>query len=182
MDLPSNDPTTLRAFDMAVAISEEALNKQLDLLYHTPVKTLPLPQPGTTQPKQEYLIKHDVSMHYPETDPDGNVILNEDGSALMSASGIDGWIAPPTITINPRSKMSSTVTIKFIKNPDPNATGNVDTTYTYLQIVGRTVQEKKIIINDWSISWDCDLKSTEIQAIQEGESLLCPAALETCHY
>jgi hypothetical protein len=173
--IPSNDPTTLKAFDMAVAISEEALNKQLDLLYHTPVKPLPLPEPGTTQPAQEYLIQRAVRMHYPETGPDGEEIESD--------AGIDGWIAPPAITIHARDKMSSTVTLKFIPNPDPNATGDLNTSYVYQQIVRnkegkKVIEDKKININNWTISWDCDLRATNIQAVQEG---MCTISIREWH-
>ena len=174
--IPSNNPATLKAFDMAVAISEEALNKQLDLLYHTPVNPLPLPEPGTVPPLQEYLIQRNVRMHYPK--------INADGTEGDSDEGIDGWIAPPAITIHARDKMSSTVTLKFIQNPDPNASGDLNTYYLYEEIVRnkegkKVVEDKKININNWTVSWDCDLRPANIQGIQEGRAskLACYAVV-----
>jgi hypothetical protein len=166
----SADPATLRAFDMVIAISEDAINKQLDLLYNTPVTTLPLPQPGTQQPKQDYLISHAVSMHYPILGLDGKPKLNPDGTPKISKTGIDGWIAAPKIKINSRKNLSSTVILTFIKNPDPNATGNVDTTYTTYEGEGEDAELVTLNIDNWSVSWDADLSSADIQAIEESKS------------
>jgi hypothetical protein len=165
----SADPTTLRAFDMVVAISEDAINKQLDLLYNTPAETLPLPQPGTQQPTQKFLLSHAVSMHYPILGLDGKPKLNPDGTPKISKTGIDGWIAAPKVKINSRKNLSATVILTFIKNPDPNATGNVDTTYSTYDGEGEDAELVTLNIDNWSVSWDADLSSTDIQKIEEGE-------------
>jgi hypothetical protein len=61
--------------------------------------------------------------------------------------------------------MSATITLKFIPNPD----GKGDSTLQYLK--PETTIKKKITINGWSVSWNADLSSKEIQKVQEDIAL-----------
>ncbi|KAK3347248.1 hypothetical protein B0T25DRAFT_584270 [Lasiosphaeria hispida] len=49
---------------------------------------------------------------------------------------------------------------------------DLNTYYVYQQIVKnkegkKVIEDKKLNINNWTISWDCDLRATNIQAVQE---------------
>jgi len=76
-------------------------------------------------------------------------------------------IAPPSVVINDRKAMSATITLKFIANPD----GPGDSLYHYWLGNGSRAKEYTSNINGWSISWDADLSSQEIQQLQEDIAL-----------
>ena len=88
---PSSDASTLLGFDMALGISEKAINDQLALLYKTPRVVLPLPTPTENQPPTSYLIERKVDMSYRVLDASGNVVLNDDGTEMWSDDSITGW-------------------------------------------------------------------------------------------
>lgn len=80
---------------------------------------------------------------------------------------IERRIAPPTVKINNRKDMNVTISLKFITNPD----GPGDSLYTYWLGAGPEAEEVSEPINGWSISWDADLWSQEIQQLQEDIAL-----------
>ncbi|TKX20950.1 hypothetical protein C1H76_6801 [Elsinoe australis] len=172
-DLPSNDTNSLKGFDLVLSITEPAINNQLELLYNTPIKPVPLPQPGTTQPTPDYLINHALELHPPMMEKDMLTYKkNPDGTVKYSKGGVVGWIAAPSIKLNPRKSLSSTVTLKFIQNPDPKNGLNLDSVYR--RWVAPEEEEgywAETNISGWSFSWDADLSSKEIQTMQEVASL-----------
>ncbi|KAJ4303814.1 hypothetical protein N0V90_002715 [Kalmusia sp. IMI 367209] len=106
-------------------------------------------------------------MRYRLVDKSGKILKKADGTERWSSDSVKGWIAPPTIVINNRKSMSATITLKFIANPD----GPGDSQYTYWLGSGPDAEEVSEPINNWSISWDADLSSQEIQQLQEDIAL-----------
>lgn len=175
MSTPSNNETTLKAFDMVLAISEEAINNQLELLYNTPAKSVPLPVPGTSQPVTDYLIKRDVSMHAPEYLPDGSLVTFQPphpkaGEIMLREDGVDGWIYPPRVELLPRKSLKAQLFLKFRSNPNPNPGSDEPTksVYTYWVGRGRNSQKHEVELDEWSVSWEADLSSEDIHSLQEG--------------
>jgi len=91
MIYPSSDTSTLLGFDMALGISERAINDQLALLYKTPRVVLPLPKPTETPPPTSYLIERRVNMNYRVLDMSGNIAKNDDGTDMWSDDSVTGW-------------------------------------------------------------------------------------------
>ncbi|KAF2001296.1 hypothetical protein P154DRAFT_575362 [Amniculicola lignicola CBS 123094] len=163
---PSDNPGTLKGFDMLLAISQPAINDQLRFLYDTP-KEDSLPIPGTSM-IQDYLISHKISMHTPLIDEETNALmLDEQGSVLYDKCGVDGWISCPAVTIQENGV--TRVQFSFIFSSEaPEGTG--DTLYTYRSIgrYGNTILKTRSLTG-WKVSWEADLRVQEIDSMAKYE-------------
>jgi hypothetical protein len=163
--LPAGDTDlgSIAGYDLVLAISEEAINHQLQLLYDHEIPSDDLSPPtlvdGAAPPPQaNYLINHNLSIHL--KDPDTGEVL---------PTGIDGHIACPKISFpaDPNHRLAQ-VTITF--KSDEKATVH-DSIYTYWDVSGMQPKIKKQNINGFTMSWQVDLTRQDIQDVQKGKRL-----------
>jgi hypothetical protein len=163
--LPAGDIDlgSIAGYDLVLAISEEAINHQLQLLYDHEIPSDDLPPPipiaGAAPPHQaNYLINHNLSIHL--KDPDTGEVL---------PTGIDGHIACPKISFPAATNYRlAQVTITFKRDENVAVP---DSIYTYWDVSGMQPKIKKENINGFTMSWQVDLARQDIQDVQKGKRL-----------
>jgi hypothetical protein len=152
-------PGTIAEFDIVLSVSEEAINKQLNLLYIKEIKSDDLPVPTKVKnaapaAPAKYLINHDLEIH----------LEDEDGELDMEA-GISGHIKCPKIS--------------FTDVPAPNDFRTARMSFTFEQVKDATKPDstysrwvkgkpKRTPINGWTMSWLVKLGRKDIQNVMEG--------------
>lgn len=153
-------PGTIAEFDIILSISEEAINRQLNLLYDKKIEIDDLPVPTEVEnaapaAPAQYLINHDLEIH----------LKDEDGELDMTA-GISGHIKCPKIS--------------FTDVPAPNDFRTARMSFTFERVEGiekpdstytRWVKgkPKSTPINGWTMSWLVKLGRNDIQNVMEGK-------------
>lgn len=163
-------PGTIAEYDVVLSISEEAINRQFELLYKTPVDKLALPPPpgmeergAAPPPPSKYLINHDLEIHIAAPMPGGKSDIDYD-------EGIFGHIKPPRVSFKESgSENKARVTLEFERVESFNDEDKKDSIFA--QWVGRGPNAKieSTTINGWTMSWDVRLGQTNIQDIMTGE-------------
>lgn len=115
-NLDSATAGSLAEHDMILSISEEAINRQFQLLYNKPIhddKSLP-PPPGTelssgavTAPAQ-YLINHDLWIYRQYTNKSKQL-------AFDNQTGIFAHIKSPKISLQTDEANTATITFEFVR-------------------------------------------------------------------
>ena len=185
--LGSEDSDTLRGYDMVVSISEDAINKQFQYLWETPIPPKLVPKPVSlagfeAPPRAKYYINHDISIHArqyrtyeslsaalrPKERPANGLI------PFTLSDGIDGHILAPTVSFcaqgdKSRDFRSVRITLKFFRDetaPD----GLKDSTITYFDKYLRI--DCKAVINDCTVTWLANIGSADIENIMDGKRRL----------
>jgi hypothetical protein len=174
------DTGTVGGYDAMVSISNEAILRQLEVLYETEVKPYVAGGP-------KYLIDRELHLH--ET-------LN---SGKPSRRGIDGYICCPQILLNPthattgaasqtarigfkfrqgtekevaRIKKEAEAAEKKKKPEDQKAVFiPTDSLYTYQNMIDDdTMEWESVPINGWEMSWDVLVTEKEVPDVMSGMS------------
>jgi hypothetical protein len=144
-------PGSIADYDIVLSISEAAINRQLQILYNTPISddsSDDLPPPtevanGAPAAPSKYLINHDLEIH----------LKDEDGNLDMEA-GITAHIDPPTVTFNSFGKTNDfrtgRISFKFKKDGSSAAP---DSFYKYWSGHGPTSKLKSFNLNGYTMSW-----------------------------
>ncbi|EPS34735.1 hypothetical protein PDE_09699 [Penicillium oxalicum 114-2] len=177
------DAGTLGGFDLALAISQEAVNVQLEKLYDTEVEA---PVPGG--PK--YLIDHEFHLH--------SVVVTKKQERKVSRKGLDAFVYCPKIDFQGDTQSSSgiaRVTYKFRRalpgevSAKDLAAGVLEDSVIRYQIAddidenGNTIYiNAEKIINEWEMSWEAvvtkkEMKDVMNSIIQASESSESPVAV-----
>jgi hypothetical protein len=158
---------TLAGFDAALSISNEAINKQLEILYDTPVS-----RPVTGGPK--HLIDHELHLH--------DMVMTTDNTMVPSPNGLDAYICCPKMLLNPDSKPSGDasqtvrVAIKFrkaesseISDQDKLDHKDEDSWFSY-NVVNKFGQNasQRIEINGWELTWEGIVKTKTMADVMTG--------------
>ena len=174
------DTGTVGGYDAMVSISNEAILRQLEVLYDTEVKPYVVGGP-------KYLIDRELHLH--ETLDSGK----------PSRKGIDGYISCPQILLNPAhattgaASQTARIAFKFRqgtkkeieriqkeaeaaekqkKSEDQKAVSTpTDSLYTYLKTNDdETTELKTATINRWEMSWDVLVTEKEVPDVMSGMS------------
>lgn len=175
-------PGSLADYDIVLSISEEAINRQLGLLYSKKITTtgnpddLPPPTPlegGGAAAPSTYLINHDLEIHV--TDTTGE---------LDKKTGIFGHIECPTVSftnVKQNDHRRVRVSFKFKRDEskvepavvDPKdvvpSIDCKDSMFWYWVVKGRTAIPTPQIINGWTMSWEARIGRRDIQDIMQGK-------------
>ena len=168
----SDGPATLAGYDIVLAISEEAVNAQLQKLYETRITRGPLPPPGkpkkfASAPQATHLINHDFVLH--------EMVLHKKKQTWEEAKhGIDGHILCPRIRFRPRkdadAKMqfrSAFVEITFMRDESASE-GKQDSILKYWDVQSSPPELTDVVINDYTMSWQVDVMQEHIKNVMEG--------------
>lgn len=165
------DEGTLHGYDLVIAISQEAIDKQLEKLYLTEVSN-----PVEGGPK--FLIDHELHLHKKFT--------TDDGQLLTAKTGLDAFVYCPKIDLcGDSTKPNHNVAkVKFkFRRAEPGevtereklAGKSEDSILTYEVITGydeegRTKYDRKyLVVNDWEISWEATVTKEEIVDVLKGK-------------
>jgi hypothetical protein len=164
------DPGTLAGYDQLISISQEAVNRQLKILYLTEVDP-PIPNGPT------HLINHEMHFHAKTATRSGKTITSRDG--------LEGYVCCPqidfsggTISDSADKYRMAVIKFKFRKledwelDDDDKAKGKrADSVLIYKQLAdqdeyGNDIYEfPEVIINGWEISWVAQIDKQDIQNV-----------------
>ena len=171
----SNMEGTLAGYDIVLAVSEEAVNAQLDKLYKTPITRGPLPPPTelpnyAPAPQAKYLINHDMSLHEMKKS-------KKTGLMEKSKEGIDAHIECPRIRFRPRGKVHSTmqyraafVEITF-KRDDDAPEDSKDSVLASWDTSQSPPELTHTIVNGYTMSWQVLVAQERIHDVMNGQYL-----------
>lgn len=153
-------PGTIAEFDIVLSVSEEAINKQLRLLYEKKIDDDDLPIPTEVEgaapaAQAKYLINRDIEIH----------IKDEDGELDMQ-EGLSAHIKCPKISFTdvPAPNDFRTARMSFTFERVEGA-ANPDSTYTRW-VKGKTKSDP---INGWTMSWLVTIGRKDINNVMEGK-------------
>jgi hypothetical protein len=161
------EPGSIADYDIVLSISEEAINRQLQLLYNKPVGGSadlppPIPTPNSAAappPQSEYLINHELVIHL--KDDDGNV---------DEKSGIKGHVECPTVKFTNvgtgSGSPSARISYKF--KSDPSAGDAADSVFNYWSGFGPSAKLKSLNINGFTMFWQANLQRADIMDVMKG--------------
>lgn len=160
------DAGTLGGFDLALAISQEAVNVQLEKLYETEVEA---PVPGG--PK--YLIDREFHLH--------KVITTKSGERKAARAGLDAFVYCPKIDFQGDNQSTSgiaRVIYKFrkavpgeVSSEDLKAGVLEDSVIRYqvpddVDDEGNTTYKPATkVVNDWEMSWEAVVTKKEMRDV-----------------
>ncbi|KUJ19605.1 uncharacterized protein LY89DRAFT_496240 [Mollisia scopiformis] len=166
-------PGTLAEYDIILSISEEAINRQFQILYDKKIDekggALP-PPPGMEQdgvappPPSKYLINHELEIHLAEEGLSGQPEIDYE-------SGIIGHTKCPKVSFKD-SGTSNKGRISFEFERVETAK-EPDSVFKYWVGKGKAAETRSQVINGYTMSWEVNLGQKNIQDIA-GE-LLNPA-------
>ncbi|CAG7561990.1 unnamed protein product [Fusarium equiseti] len=183
---------TIAGFDIALSISEEAVNAQLLKLYNTRIeKDEPLPPPTEIErfgplPPSEHLINHRMSVHFRNEKQSA-----KQGKPVSRLDGIDGYIQCPRLRFRPpvdtpdqsdalRKYREASVEITFIKDEqgndsvlkyfDPESPGDLED----LTLTGKTMS--------WAVNVAQENVGNMLQDLIEGSEAVNPATKKLRNY
>ncbi|KAL8835442.1 MAG: hypothetical protein Q9170_003319 [Blastenia crenularia] len=150
-NLDSATTGSLAEYDIILSISEEAINRQFELLYKKPIhtnKSLP-PPPGTKLPSgavtapAQYLINHDLQIYRQYTNKAKQL-------AFDKKTGIFAHIKCPKISLQTNEANTASITFEFVRVegaavPDSEFRSWVGAP-PEMEVVGQA-------INGWTMSW-----------------------------
>jgi hypothetical protein len=153
-------PGTLAEFDIVLSISEEAINRQLRLLYDKKIDDDDLPVPTEIEglapaAQAKYLINHDLEIH----------TRNDHGETNMEG-GISGHITCPKISFTdvPSPNDFHTARISFQFECVEGA-AKPNSTYTEWS----NMMPRRTTIDGWTVSWLVEIGRKEINNVMEGQ-------------
>lgn len=166
------DAGTLAGYDQLLSISQEAVQRQLEMLYGTQVEP-PIPGGPT------HLINHEMHFHLKKTLKNGKVVDFKDG--------IDAYVCCPKIEFGGQSisdevdkYRTAVIRFKFRRAEDWEVGENThrDSIFTYKEVVDQDEEGRDVtvfhdvVINDWEISWNTLIDKKDIQDVLKGRELL----------
>jgi hypothetical protein len=162
------DPGTLEGYDQVISISQEAINRQLEVLYQT---ELDQPTPNGAR----HLINHEMHFHKR---------ITEEENEWVEEQGIDAYVCCPRIelggeTVTDKGERFRVAVIRFKFRQREEWEAGEDTEkprdsilcYEYKRLVRGerpNLEYPYVIINDWEISWETLIASEDIQSVMEG--------------
>ena len=175
------DAGTLHGYDLVIAISQEAIDLQLEKLYGTEVSN---PVPGG--PK--FLIDHELHLH--------EKVPVEGGQMIQLRTGLDAFVYCPKIDLcgdstQPNNNVAK-VKFKFRRAEPGEVTErerldgkSEDSILTHEVFKGYDrrgkpdYDEKQEVINEWEISWEATVTKQEIADVLKGKQA-CWNVLSPC--
>ena len=153
--------------DIVISISEEAINRQFDLLYTKLIrenKSLPPPpglklKSGVVTTPSKYLINHDLNIFDIYTDKNG-------ARKFDPEAGIFGHIKCPTISLKEAESNTARITFEFQRD----ATAPIpDSVFKEWVGRGREAEIKPTTINGWKMSWKVKLGENKFGDFKKGK-------------
>lgn len=162
------DDGTVAGYDIAIAISQETINRQLAVLYETEDDSSPAN-------RRRYLVDHELHLHKKVEDTDTKQLVDD-------ADGIDAYLCCPQVQVRKSITSSDQVVrvgFKFRKAAEGEVTdeqknaGRADdslfTTSVEKRVKGKKeLVPEKIILNNWEISWEAVIKTRKIVDVMKG--------------
>ena len=153
METVGDTKNTIAGFDSVISISQEAINKQLEVLYKTPVKN-----PEKKGPR--FLIDHEMHFH--------RLLKNKTGGFVPSKDGLDAYVSCPIIDfsgdkLRDKNERMTTARISFtfrsslqIDGPGPSGVKSIY--FVKEEVVDEdgsteTKYEPKDVTG-WTMSWE----------------------------
>lgn len=167
----SDRPGSLAGYDIVLAISEEAVNAQLEKLYCTPITRGPLPRPSKLPgfaplPQSKYLINHALSIF--------RMLEDDDGRPVKAQNGIDGYIECPRIRFRSRDDdkdktyRHAHVELTFKRDDEDKK----DSVLHHWVIGAAGPRLKRQTINGYTLSWQVRVSQEDVSKIMEGNVLM----------
>jgi hypothetical protein len=157
---------SLADYDAILSISEEAINRQLQLLYDKKIEVSDdLPPPtqtpvanGAPAAPSHYLINHELEIH-----------LFDDQGILDEEEGLSGHIECPKISFTdvnlPNNFRTGKISFKFKKDP---ASANPNSVFNYWSGRGRSATIKSVPLNEYTMSWEVNFGRFDVHNVMEG--------------
>ena len=152
-------------YDILVSLSQKQLQRQLDLLYSTPLPSTSLPVPGTTdttRPK-EYLISHQLRLLLPRNSKKFPGRVYSD----MEREGILGHVLCPEIVLIPGKYRTVQLKFTFTSVPEADVQMPYSANSKLQQLDDGDIYP--IDITGWSFSFEADLSTSRPMDIMKGE-------------
>jgi hypothetical protein len=167
VNLDSATTGALAEHDMILSISEEAINRQFQLLYNKPIVTGPglPPPPGLKRPSgaptaaPKHYISHDLTIQKQYREEDESMGWDAD-------LGIFAHVKCPRISFSEPEQNMARVTFEFEQVP---GTAKPDSEYRYEVGSSRRRAIKSKPINGWSMSWRVKIAERQFKNVFEGK-------------
>ena len=165
-NLESATTGSLAEHDIILSVSEEAINRQFQLLYNKPIhtdKSLP-PPPGTKLPSgavtapAQFLINHDLRIYRQYTDKAKQL-------AFDNKTGIFAHIKPPKISLQTDEVNTATVTFEFVRVEGAAAP---DSEFRSWLGAFPDMEVTAESINGWTMSWKVRIGEHKFGDIEKG--------------
>lgn len=180
----SKSEDSLRGYDMVVSVSEDAINKQFQYLWETPIPSRLMPRPSSLTgydklSPAKYYINHDLKIYpmlerpyeslpverRPKDRPTNGVV------PVRSPYGIEGHILAPTVSFRGEKRGDNVdfrcvrITFKFVRD-ETAPEGLQDSIIRYHDAF---LGDQKKSINGCTVTWLADISSANIEDYMGGK-------------
>lgn len=166
-NLESTTTGSLAEHDIILSVSEEAINRQFQLLYNKPIhadKSLP-PPPGTKLPSgavtapARFLINHDLRIYRQYTNRERELAFDD-------KTGIFAHIKSPKISLQTDEVNTATITFEFVRVKGAAAPDSEFRSWLGAPPDMEVVAQP---INGWTMSWKVRIGEHNFGDIQKGK-------------
>ena len=163
-------PGTIAEYDIVLSLSEEAINRQFQLLYDKTIDGPAMNPPpgmeteGVASPvPSKYLINHHLEIHIAHAMGAGKK------PKIDYDEGIFGHIKSPRVSFRDSgTENKGRVVFEFQRDESVVDVKKQDSLFAQWVGIGRSAEIEKTNINGWTMSWDVKLGQSNIQNIMTG--------------